>query len=98
MSSSVAVAAPPAPVAAAAVNKWAVAVAVSLGALLEIIDTSIVNVALTEIQTSVGATLSQASWVVSSYGVANVIVLPMTACGSVRSATGTTSSECSAAT
>ncbi|HEX6244730.1 MAG TPA: MDR family MFS transporter [Polyangiales bacterium] len=61
------------------VNKWAVAVAVALGALLEIIDTSIVNVALTDIQTAVGATLSEASWLVSSYAVANVIVLPMTA-------------------
>jgi DHA2 family multidrug resistance protein len=61
------------------VNKWAVAIAVALGALLEIIDTSIVNVALTDIQTAVGATLSEASWLVSSYAVANVIVLPMTA-------------------
>src|SRR5262245_10915258 len=61
------------------VNKWAVAVAVALRALLEVIDTSIVNVALTDIQTAVGATLSEASWLVSSYAVANVIVLPMTA-------------------
>ena len=60
-------------------NKWAVAVAVGAGALLEVIDTSIVNVALTDIQASVGATLSQVSWVVSSYAVANVIVLPMSA-------------------
>ncbi|HEX5659882.1 MAG TPA: DHA2 family efflux MFS transporter permease subunit, partial [Polyangiales bacterium] len=61
------------------VNKWLVAIAVAIGALLEVIDTSIVNVALTDIQTTVGASLSQASWVVSSYGVANVIVLPLTA-------------------
>ncbi|MET0344052.1 MAG: DHA2 family efflux MFS transporter permease subunit [Polyangiales bacterium] len=67
------------PEAAPRTNKWLVAVAVALGALLEVVDTSIVNVALTDIQTSVGASLSQASWVVSSYGVANVIVLPMTA-------------------
>lgn len=60
-------------------RKWLVAVAVGTGALLEVIDTSIVNVALRDIQTSVGASLSQASWVVSSYAVANVIVLPMTA-------------------
>jgi DHA2 family multidrug resistance protein len=64
---------------AAPVNKWAVAVAVALGALLEVIDTSIVNVALTDMQNSLGATLSQVSWVVSSYGVANVIILPLTA-------------------
>jgi MFS transporter, DHA2 family, multidrug resistance protein len=61
------------------VNKWLVAIAVAIGALLEVVDTSIVNVALTDIQTTVGASLSQASWVVSSYGVANVIVLPLTA-------------------
>lgn len=60
-------------------NKWAIAVAVALGALLEIIDTSIVNVALTEMQNSLGATLSEVSWVVSSYAVANVIILPLTA-------------------
>ncbi len=61
------------------VNKWAIAVAVALGALLEVIDTSIVNVALTDMQNSFGATLTQVSWVVSSYAVANVIILPLTA-------------------
>lgn len=64
---------------AKATNKWLVAVAVASGALLEVIDMSIVNVALTDIQASVGATLSQVSWVVSSYAVANVIILPMSA-------------------
>jgi DHA2 family multidrug resistance protein len=62
-----------------AVNKWAIAVAVSFGALLEVIDTSIVNVALTDMQNAFGATLTQISWVVSSYAVANVIILPLTA-------------------
>lgn len=59
--------------------KWAIAVTVALGALLEIIDTTIVNVALTDMQASLGATLSEISWVVSSYAVANVIILPLTA-------------------
>jgi DHA2 family multidrug resistance protein len=63
----------------AGVNKWAVAVAVAIGALLEIIDTSIINVALTDIQNAVGATLQQVSWVVSSYAIANVIILPLSA-------------------
>src|SRR5262245_49009200 len=58
-------------------NKWAIATAVALGALLEIIDTSIVNVALTDMQAALSATLSQVSWVVSSYAVANVIILPL---------------------
>jgi DHA2 family multidrug resistance protein len=70
--------APAAPDAAAS-KKWFIALAVALGALLEVVDTSIVNVALTDIQASLGATLSEVSWVVSSYAVANVIILPMTA-------------------
>ena len=69
----------PAPVVAAPINKWAIAVAVSLGALLEVIDTSIVNVALPQIQNSLGATLTEVSWVVSSYAIANVIILPLSA-------------------
>jgi DHA2 family multidrug resistance protein len=64
---------------ARAVNKWFVALAVAAGALLEIIDTSIVNVALTDMQNSFGATLSEVSWVVSSYAIANVIILPLSA-------------------
>src|ERR1700755_1450875 len=69
------------PVAAEArvVSKWLIAAAVALGALLEVVDTSIVNVALTDMQNTLGATLSQISWVVSSYAVANVIILPLTA-------------------
>jgi DHA2 family multidrug resistance protein len=61
------------------VNKWAVAVAVAIGALLEVIDTSIINVALTDVQAALGATLTQVSWVVSSYAAANVIILPLSA-------------------
>lgn len=64
---------------APSVNKWFVAVAVAIGALMEIIDTSIVNVALTQMQASLGATLSQVGWVVTSYGIANVIILPLAA-------------------
>lgn len=60
-------------------NKWFIAVAVALGALLEIIDTSIVNVALTDMQASLSVTLSQVGWVVTSYGIANVIILPLSA-------------------
>ena len=67
------------PLSSASRNKWLIALAVALGALLEVVDTSIVNVALTDIQASLGATLSEVSWVVSSYAVANVIILPMTA-------------------
>ena len=64
---------------AAVANKWFIAVSVALGALLEVVDTSIVNVALNDMQASLGATLSQVSWVVSGYAVANVVILPLTA-------------------
>jgi MFS transporter, DHA2 family, multidrug resistance protein len=67
------------PISDATRRKWLIALSVALGALLEVVDTSIVNVALTDIQASLGATLSEVSWVVSSYAVANVIILPMTA-------------------
>lgn len=60
-------------------NKWTIAIAVALGALLEIIDTSIVNVAVADMQASLGASLTQMSWVVSSYAIANVIILPLSA-------------------
>jgi DHA2 family multidrug resistance protein len=60
-------------------NRWMIAVAVALGAMLEVVDTSIVNVALEDMQNTLGATLAEISWVVSSYAVANVIILPLTA-------------------
>src|SRR5262249_22979796 len=60
-------------------KKWLIAISVALGALLEIIDTSIVNVALSDMQASLGATVNQISWVVSSYAIANVIILPLSA-------------------
>ncbi len=71
----------PAPQAQASASsaKWLIAIAVSLGALLEIIDTSIVNVALSDIQASLSTTLTQVSWVISGYGIANVIILPLSA-------------------
>src|SRR6478609_567924 len=47
-------------------------------ALLEIIDTTIVNVALSNMRGSLGATLSEVSWVITAYAIANVIIVPMT--------------------
>src|SRR5881628_2210897 len=46
-------------------------------ALLEIIDTTIVNVALPQMRGSLGATLNEISWVITAYSLANVIVVPM---------------------
>jgi DHA2 family multidrug resistance protein len=47
-------------------------------ALLEIIDTTIVNVALNNMRGSLGATLNEVSWVITAYSIANVIIVPMT--------------------
>lgn len=47
-------------------------------ALLEIVDTTIVNVALTDMKGNLGATTSEIGWVVTSYAIGNVIVIPMT--------------------
>ncbi|MCA0348028.1 MAG: multidrug efflux MFS transporter [Bacteroidetes bacterium] len=47
-------------------------------ALLEIVDTTIVNVALNNMRGSLGATLTDIAWVITAYAIANVIVIPMT--------------------
>ena len=59
--------------------KWAITLTASLGALLEIVDTSIVNVALRDMQAALGATLSEIGWVVTGYAIANVIIIPLSA-------------------
>src|ERR1700679_328240 len=59
--------------------KWVIAVTAAIGALLEVIDTSIVNVALPNIQGNLGATLSEAGWVSTGYACANVVIIPLTA-------------------
>ncbi len=46
--------------------------------LLEIIDTTIVNVALNEMKGNLGATLNDVSWVITAYAIANVIIVPLT--------------------
>lgn len=47
-------------------------------ALLEIVDTTIVNVALNDMRGNMGATLSEIGWVITAYAIGNVIVVPMT--------------------
>src|SRR6188768_3547335 len=47
-------------------------------ALLEIIDTTIVNVALNEMRGNLGATLTEVAWVITAYAIGNVIIVPMT--------------------
>ncbi len=59
-------------------GKWLVAIAVMLGATLEVLDTSIVNVALPYMQGSFSATADEITWVLTSYLVSNGIMIPMT--------------------
>jgi len=61
------------------VLKWVIAITAALGAILEVIDTSIVNVALPDIQGNLGSTLSEAGWVSTGYACANVVIIPLTA-------------------
>src|SRR6185295_186487 len=59
-------------------NRYIIAVTVTLASVLEILDTSIVNVAIPHMMGNLGATLDQIAWVSTGYIVANVIVLPIT--------------------
>ena len=60
------------------VNPWIVAVAVMFGTFMEVLDTTIVNVSLPHIAGSLSATIEESTWVLTSYLVANAIVLPLT--------------------
>ena len=58
-------------------NPWLIALAVTLGAFMEILDTTIVNVALPHIAGSMSVSSDDATWTLTSYLVANGIVLPI---------------------
>jgi DHA2 family multidrug resistance protein len=58
-------------------RRWIITITVIVASLLELIDTTIVNVALPDIMGNLGATLEDANWIVTGYAVANVIILPM---------------------
>lgn len=60
-------------------NPWLIAIVVTLAAFMEILDTTIVNVALPHIAGSMSASYDQATWTLTSYLVANGIVLPISA-------------------
>jgi DHA2 family multidrug resistance protein len=57
--------------------KYLIGIAVTMAAMLELIDTSIVNVAIPHMMGNLGATLDEISWVSTGYIIANVIVIPM---------------------
>lgn len=60
-------------------NKWLVTISVSFGTLMGAIDASIVNVALTHIRGTVGATVEEITWISTGFAVATILVMPLTA-------------------
>jgi DHA2 family multidrug resistance protein len=66
------------PAAIPVVNPWLVAIAVMSATFLEVLDTTVVNVSLPHIAGTLSASNEEATWVLTSYLVANAIVLPMT--------------------
>jgi MFS transporter, DHA2 family, multidrug resistance protein len=59
-------------------NKWIIALAVVLPTLLEVIDTSVVNVSLDHIRGSLSAGIDEATWAITAYLVSNAIIIPLT--------------------
>ena len=66
------------------VNPWIIAAVVSLAAFMEVLDTSIANVALPYMAGGLASSLDDASWVLTSYLVANAVVLPISGWLSIR--------------
>jgi MFS transporter, DHA2 family, multidrug resistance protein len=60
------------------INPWLVAVSVMFATFMEVLDTTVVNVSLPHIAGSLSASVDEATWALTSYLVANAIVLPMT--------------------
>ncbi len=60
------------------ISKWIIALTVMLPTLIEIIDTSVVNVSLDHIRGSLSAGIDESTWTITSYLVSNAIIIPMT--------------------
>src|ERR1700730_4022321 len=60
------------------ITPWVIAISVMFATFLEVLDTTVVNVSLPHIAGSLSATVDEATWVLTSYLVANAIILPMT--------------------
>ena len=58
-------------------NPWLIALTVTLATFMEVLDTSIANVALPHIGGSLGASQEEATWVLTSYLVASAVILPI---------------------
>ena len=60
-------------------NPWAIALTVTLATFMELLDTSIANVSLPHIAGGLGTSYDESTWVLTSYLVANAVILPMSA-------------------
>src|SRR5436305_5169137 len=60
------------------INPWLIAVSVMFATFMEVLDTTVVNVSLPHIAGTLSATIDEATWALTSYLVANAIILPMT--------------------
>jgi MFS transporter, DHA2 family, multidrug resistance protein len=60
------------------INPWLIAVAVMSSTFMEVLDTTVVNVSLRHIAGNLSASTDEATWTLTSYLVANAIILPMT--------------------
>src|SRR6266576_1664873 len=60
------------------INPWLIAIAVMSSTFMEVLDTTVVNVSLPHIAGSLSATIDEATWVITSYLVANAMILPIT--------------------
>src|ERR1700733_2741180 len=67
----------PTAIARPAINPWIVAITVTLATFMEVLDSSIANVALPHIAGTLGASSEESTWVITSYLVSSAIVLPM---------------------
>lgn len=60
------------------VNRWIIAISVMFSTFMEVLDTTVVNVSLPHIAGSLSVTVDEATWTLTSYLVANAIILPLT--------------------
>ncbi|MDR3680859.1 MAG: DHA2 family efflux MFS transporter permease subunit [Flavipsychrobacter sp.] len=59
-------------------RKWIIVVTIITATIIELIDTTIVNVSINTMSGNLGASLEDTAWVITSYAIANVIIIPMT--------------------
>jgi DHA2 family multidrug resistance protein len=77
--STQALAVPLAPTGRAAINPWLIAITVTIATFMELLDTSIANVALPHVAGGLAVSYDESTWVLTSYLIANAVVLPLSA-------------------